>query len=336
MTDPAGGHHHPAVVPGQRHRVPRHPGPPQVHAQPLRDRAHLGPAGGRQCAHRRRRGPVELGEVVVLDHQDLGELPEERPQFVPPRGGEGRPGGALRARAEDDGPHAGPQRRPQRVRPEPLAVDGHRHHPQSQRGHQVEEVVEAGVLDGHRVPGPELHREQPGDAVERPVREGHPLRGHPVPPEPRPGQLLQGGESRRRPVRAVDGPYVAGRVEHRQEGGIGQTAREVRQPLRHARRPPGRHRRRLRHDRAAPPAGHHEPSSAQFLVRGRHRARTDPQVVGELPYGRQRVARGEFPLGHPAFDGRGDLLGCRPLNPILCCHIQNYVPIHKSRQGGPT
>ncbi|GAA3062127.1 hypothetical protein GCM10020254_02500 [Streptomyces goshikiensis] len=90
--------------------------------------------------------------------------------------------------------------------------------------------MEAGVLDGDGVARPQFDRQQPRDAVQGAVGEGHVGGRHPVAGEPRAGELLQGRQPRVPAVRSAGREDLGGGVSTGRNAGSGWPPARSRMP----------------------------------------------------------------------------------------------------------
>jgi len=138
---------------------------PEVRSEELRYRSHQRPP---LCLWWREAPiglPGDAGEVVVLDDQHAGMLPEHIAQRRRSRGGQARTGRVVRAGGADHGAGTGPKRRPQPGHRHPLGVNRNRcaliaAEPQGSDARQ-----EARVLHSDHIPASEMGSEQTFDRV---------------------------------------------------------------------------------------------------------------------------------------------------------------------------
>ncbi len=310
MTDPARPQPEPAAHPVHGDGVTGEGREPQIGPVRLRHRADQCPVG--RAAHDGVQREIhDAVTVVVLDEQRLRMAGEDGTKFAGALRADRRARRVLRTGGDHDRPRALPQRAVRLAGQRALVVEGDRDGAQAEGRDQVEQAAPAGVLHRHRVAGLQMRAEYALDGVERSGGDGDGAVGHAVRVEGGAGQPLQlrvdaGGpvqRGRRDGARGGSGQRLA---ERRQQGGVGVARRDVPDALRRfhayevARRAggPGA-------DPAPAPPGRldHSPV-AQSAVGGRDRIGIDPQFGRQLPYRRQRFARGQLSGAHRPFHAR--------------------------------
>ena len=167
---------------GDRRRVAGQHGEPEVGAERLRDRAHDDPAGAARGRRALNAGvPGDRAGVIVLDHEDVGMLPEDAPELGGARGVEARRrSGSARAASGCRRRRAARSARASAAGSTPASSMRDRLGHEAERRDEVDHAGIAGILDRDAVAGAEVRLQRALDAVERAAGDGERVGGDAV------------------------------------------------------------------------------------------------------------------------------------------------------------
>ncbi|GAV37909.1 hypothetical protein Saa2_00783 [Streptomyces acidiscabies] len=123
------------------------------------------PSNPGQRTKRQIHNPVPM---IVLDHDNLGILPQHPAQFPSPPGTQSGPRRILRPIGDDNSAHPEFQSGPHPLDNRPFIINGNRKNPKPERPHKIKHPIPPRILDGDRIPGLQMNPQHPLDRVQRP------------------------------------------------------------------------------------------------------------------------------------------------------------------------